>query len=392
MSSITLTYGDLFCGPGGMALGAKNIKLSSKGTRYVIRPIWAIDSDRSSCLTFKNNIVKNRSIIISGEELPKYQKSEKKLVINDTIEKIPLDCLPSVNVLGFGFPCNDFSLIGEQKGLGGKYGKLYQYGVKALNILEPDFFIAENVSGLGGKKQRNALLQIIDELENAGPCYNITLHHYHLEDYGIPQTRHRFFIIGYKDKSKEFMVPRPSGNLVSALDAIEEGIIYGEGVLNGEVKNHKIKYPNPTVSKRLLQTNPGENAWTADLDDDCKLKGVKGAKFSSIYRKLDPAKPAYTVTGSGGGGTSMYHWTMEDNKQRALTNRERARLQTFPDTFEFEGNHTEVRKQIGMAVPVKAAEIIFKAALKSFLQIEYKSILSNGNNYLSHIEEFNLNN
>ena len=76
-----------------------------------------------------------------------------------------------------------------------------------------------------------------------------------------------------------------------------------------------------------------ENAWTAKLPDHLKLN-VKGATISQIYKRLDPNKPAYTVTGSGGGGTHVYHW----KEPRALTNRERARLQTFPDDFKFHGS------------------------------------------------------
>lgn len=100
---------------------------------------------------------------------------------------------------------------------------------------------------------------------------------------------------------------------------------------------------------------PGENAFTADLPERLRLN-VKGAKISQIYKRLDPNKPAYTVTGSGGGGTHIYHYA----EPRALTNRERARLQTFPDTYIFEGSKESVRKQIGMAVPSKGAKVILK--------------------------------
>jgi DNA (cytosine-5)-methyltransferase 1 len=81
--------------------------------------------------------------------------------------------------------------------------------------------------------------------------------------------------------------------------------------------------------------------------------------MSHRYRKTHPDKPAYTVTASGGGGTHGYHW-----EDRALTNRERARFQTFPDWFEFVGGKESVRKQIGMAVPPVGAEIICKAVIK----------------------------
>ena len=95
--------------------------------------------------------------------------------------------------------------------------------------------------------------------------------------------------------------------------------------------------------------------------------------LSQIYKRLEKDKPAYTVTGSGGGGTHMYHWS----EPRALTNRERARLQTFPDNFVFMGNKESQRKQIGMAVPVLGAKVIFDALLKTHLGIQYKSIEPN---------------
>ena len=102
---------------------------------------------------------------------------------------------------------------------------------------------------------------------------------------------------------------------------------------------------------------------------------VKGAKISQIYKRLDPTKVSYTVTGSGGGGTHIYHW----NEPRALTNRERARLQTFPDDYIFYGSKESVRKQIGMAVPCEGAKIIFEAIIKTFANIPYDHIESNIN-------------
>ena len=123
------------------------------------------------------------------------------------------------------------------------------------------------------------------------------------------------------------------------------------------------------VIERLKYIPPGENAWYEGIPKELRLN-VKGAKMSQIYRRLDPKKPSYTITGSGGGGTHGYHW--EEN--RALTNRERARLQTFPDSFIFEGSKESVRKQIGMAVPPKGAQIIVEAVLKTFAGISYNWI------------------
>ena len=124
--------------------------------------------------------------------------------------------------------------------------------------------------------------------------------------------------------------------------------------------------------ERLRYIRPGQNAFTANLPEHLQLH-VKGAKISQIYKRLDPDKPAYTVTGSGGGGTHIYHYS----EPRALTNRERARLQTFPDSFVFCGSKEEVRKQIGMAVPCRGAQVIFEAILKTFAGIKYASIPCN---------------
>lgn len=115
------------------------------------------------------------------------------------------------------------------------------------------------------------------------------------------------------------------------------------------------------------------NVWQAEeaglLPPELCLN-VKGARLSQIYRRLDSKKPAYTITGSGGGGTHVYHWS----ENRALTNRERARLQTFPDDFVFCGSKESVRKQIGMAVPCDGAQLILEALLKTFEGQDYESV------------------
>ncbi len=121
--------------------------------------------------------------------------------------------------------------------------------------------------------------------------------------------------------------------------------------------------------ERLSHINPGENVWKEGLPKHLQLN-VKKTKLSQIYKKLHPDKPSYTITGSGGGGTHGYHYA----ENRALTNRERARIQTFPDDYKFYGTKESVRKQIGMAVPVKLSEVVFEAILKTFAGIDYESI------------------
>ena len=166
----------------------------------------------------------------------------------------------------------------------------------------------------------------------------------------------------------KFKIPKPTtlNRFKNCKDAITEPPI------NSDCPNHDFTKQSTNVIKRLKHIKPGENAWTADLPENLKLN-VKGAKLSMIYKRLDPEKPAYTITGSGGGGTHVYHWI----ENRALTNRERARLQTFPDDFIFHGSKESVRRQIGMAVPVDGVRYILEAILKTFANVKYASIESN---------------
>ena len=125
------------------------------------------------------------------------------------------------------------------------------------------------------------------------------------------------------------------------------------------------------IDHRFLKLFGNSEYGTIPWDIRAKLcLNVKGARLSQIYRRLDSKKPSYTITGSGGGGTHVYHW----KESRALTNRERARLQTFPDDFVFCGSKESVRKQIGMAVPCDGAQVILEALLKTFEGIEYESV------------------
>jgi DNA (cytosine-5)-methyltransferase 1 len=139
--------------------------------------------------------------------------------------------------------------------------------------------------------------------------------------------------------------------------------------ISKNVENNKKTKQSPKVIERLKYIKEGENAFNANIPKHLRLN-VKGAKLSHIYRRLVANEPAYTITGSGGGGTHVYHW----KEPRALTNRERARLQTFPDDFVFVGTKESVRKQIGMAVPPLGAKIIFEQILKCFNQIKDPNI------------------
>ena len=340
--------GELFCGPGGIGYAAITTKIAAPD--YKIVHAWANDYDKDTCETFVRNVAKDEKTVIC--------KDIRKLDYNVLKE------ISEIDALAFGFPCNDFSVVGEQKGINGTFGPLYSYGIKALEKFNPIWFLAENVGGLKNANDGKVFKKIIYDMFNAG--YSVYPHLYKFEEYGIPQARHRIIIIGIrKDQNVIYKVPSTSfyeKKSRTCREAIENPPIAKDAL------NNELTRQSADVVKRLKHIKPGENAFTAKIPDDLKLN-VVGAKISQIYRRLDPDKPAYTITGSGGGGTHVYHW----KENRALTNRERARLQTFPDDFIFCGSKESVRKQIGMAVPVDGVKIIFEALLNCFADIEYKS-------------------
>ncbi|AND40649.1 DNA cytosine methyltransferase [Cytobacillus oceanisediminis] len=349
--------GELFNGPGGLSLGAKNAKVIHPltGEEWKIEHLWSNDYDGSACETFALNICGDIN---------------DPSVHHGSVEELPIgnkEILGEIDCFAFGFPCNDYSQVGEKHGLNGTFGPLYSYGVKVLKEYQPKFFVAENVGGLQSANEGQAFIQILTELEECG--YKLTPHLYKFEEYGVPQARHRIIIVGIRnDLSKEgveFKVPAPTtpDKYKTSLEAITYPAI-PEGAPNHEMPKHTKK-----VKDMLMQIPAGENAWYPGIDEHLRLN-VKGARLSSIYKRLDPNRPAYTVTGSGGGGTHMYHW----EEPRALTNRERARLQTFPDDFIFCGSKEKVRKQIGMAVPPQGAQIVFEAILMSFAGMSYKAV------------------
>lgn len=353
---IVFKLAELFCGPGGLSLGAVSASLDSGNERYSVKPVWANDIDPDACKTHSKNI----------------HPDNPSAVVCAPVEEIDFKKVPHFDALAYGFPCNDFSVVGERKGFEGEYGPLYTYGVKAIHIHNPKWFIAENVGGLKSANNGLAFQRILEDLERAGKGYRLVSHLYKFEEYGVPQCRHRIVIVGIrKDLNLEFKVPAPTTpyGYVSVRTAIENPPIPKDAPNNELTKQSKI------VVKRLKYIPPGKNAWYEGIPKNLRLK-VKMAKMSQIYRRLHPDKPAYTITGSGGGGTHVYHW----DENRALTNRERARLQTFPDDFIFEGSKESVRKQIGMAVPPKGVQIIIGAILKTFAGIPYEYVKPNTTN------------
>ena len=348
----TFKLGELFCGPGGIAYGA--LRAKSDDGAFTIEHALANDYDADTCETYRKNICPD---------------SPETVYCGD-VRELDIEKLGEITAFCYGFPCNSFSNVGKHQGFENeKFGQLYWYGIEVLKKYQPKWFIAENVSGIRSAGSGDFKV-ILNDMRAAG--YKLNVHLYKAEEYGVPQTRHRVIIVGiHKDEVVKYRVPDPKTYSKCDVTAKTALANIPENAPNNEVRKLADK-----VVRRLSYIKPGENVWQAEerlgkgFPEDLKIKTK--TKISQIYRKLDPNKPAYTVTAAGGGGTFMYHWT-----DRELTNRERARIQTFPDSYEFVGNYSSVRKQIGMAVPCQLSEIVTTAVLNSFAGIEYPWIKAN---------------
>lgn len=341
--------GELFCGPGGIAYGAINAK--SNDGKYGVKHVWANDYDADTCETYRRNICPD----------------DPESVLCKDVRELDIKNLPPIDAFCYGFPCNSFSNVGEHEGLANeKFGQLYWQGIEVLKHHRPLWFVAENVSGIRSAGSGD-FKTILNDMRAEG--YRLSVNLYKAEEYGIPQTRHRIIIVGIReDLPVIFRVPSPAAYQLRDVSSARALANIPKNAFNNDVRKLSDK-----VARRLQLIQPGENVWQAqDRLGDSFPKDLRmntKTKISQIYRKLDPKRPAYTVTAAGGGGTAMYHW-----ESRELTNRERARIQTFPDDYQFVGSYKSVRRQIGMAVPCRLSEIVITAVLNSFAGIDYPSI------------------
>ena len=340
--------GELFCGPGGLAYGA--LTASSSDGQFSVEHAWSSDYDKDSCNTYTKNICANNP----------------ESVFCTDVRLLDINSLPPIDAFAYGFPCNSFSNVGEHKGLSNeKFGQLYWYGIEVLRKFKPKWFVAENVSGIRSAGNNDFHI-ILNDMKESG--YKLTVHLYKAELYGVPQMRHRVIIVGIReDLDIEFKVPSPS--IYKDIDISSATALNN---IPADCAHNEVRKLSDKVIERLSYINPGENVWQVEHKLPEHLKINTKTKISQIYRKLHPEKPSYTITASGGGGTFGYHWS-----NRELTNRERARIQTFPDSYVFSGNYSSVRKQIGMAVPCQLSRVVITAILNCFAGIPYESVNPN---------------
>ena len=313
----------IFTGGGGLDIGFHGgfSYLGKKFKKLKFDTKVAVDINSFACKTLETDSKYFKNTTVKNEDIIEYDYKQ----INGHYD-----------VLLGGFPCVSFSIVGKQAGVTDDLnGKLYESYAKYVEHFKPKVFLAENVKGILSANKGEAIKIIRKRFEDTG--YKLKIFLVNFADFGIPQLRERVLFIGVrKDIETEFIAPEITykkseyKTSFEAFEAIDTGCI-----------NHKFMRQLDSTTVKLKAIPEGGNF--KDLPPHLAVKGL----MSNIYRKLDRNKPAYTVIASGGGGTWTYHF----EEPRALTNRERARLQGFPDDFKFQGSNTEIRRQIGNAVP-----------------------------------------
>jgi len=243
---------------------------------------------------------------------------------------------PSADIIIGGPPCQPFSVGGDQKGMEDSRDG-FPIFIDAVKRLNPKVFLFENVRGLLYSNKWYFNL-IVRELSHLG--YIIDFKLINAVHYKVPQNRERLFVVGHKSN---FKFPKTYNQKTTVGNAI------------GDLMTH--------FSDESKFLNPSMDAYVAKYER---------ASQCINPRDLYPDKPARTLTcrNLAGATGDMQRVRLGDGRRRRITSHEAARLQSFPDWFDFQGNETQVYNQIGNAVPPLLALQMALAVKKCYYQSE----------------------
>ena len=319
---------EIFAGAGGMALG-----LEKAG--FEIKALVEIDKKAASTLR------KNR---------PKWNVLDK-----DVREVNFKKFRGKIDLVSGGFPCQPFSHAGNKLGFDDVRGTVFYEFARAIKEIRPKMFVAENVDALIRNDDGKTLEIIIDILQS----FNYSVHYRVLNalDYKTPQKRKRVIFVGLS-KNMKFQYPKPHKNILTLRDALKK-----------TPKSHGAGYS--AEREKILKKVPPGGSWV-DLPVPLQKKYLGKSFFSEggkrgMARRLSWDEPCLTLTCSPSQKmTDRIH----PDETRPFTVREYARIQTFPDSWKFEGSMYSQYKQIGNAVPVKFATAIGKSLYNSLIKPE----------------------
>ncbi len=344
---------DLFCGVGGLTLGFEQTK------RF--KTVFANDIDEDMCRAYGFNFPKTP---ISSDSIADI---DFKKIANK--QKIDL-------VIG-GPPCQAYSTSGKRTQNDPRVN-LYKEYFRAIKSLNPNIFVYENVKGLSSFNNGKLLEEIKNLFSSIG--YEISIHLINAVDYGVPQIRERVFIFGSK-KGINFSIPKKThykksfNNYLTIKDALSDlpriGNNSSASFYFSKPRNKYQELMRNNAPRKLMDHNSskhGKNLITSmgylpegGLKSDIPIKFRPKSGYSNSYGRLWWKKPSTTLTRNFGTPSSAR--CIHPRIDRALTTREGARLQSFPDNFKFHGSRSKKNLQIGNAVPpILSKKIAFSVA------------------------------
>ena len=350
-----LTCVDAFCGAGGLSLG-----LSKAG--FDVR--YAFDNNDVAIQTYNNFFKGHHGEVRDARTITGLEIKTKALLVNPG----ELDILPieeELDLLAGGPPCQGFSRQRKNacEGLDERNTLVLEYA-RIVSEVRPRAFVLENVDMLGLVRGQK-VFDSVRRLEE----YELFPHFYNSADYGVPQTRVRFITVGIrKDLDTEFVIPPPTvkkwktvGDVLAGLP--EPPADYSTHPKYFNHQNARVTQANTFRFSFVPQGGGWQNIpFEHRLPCHQRVNTDKGG-WPDCFGRLEWDGQCPTITGGFDSFTrGRYGHPLHD---RPLTPREAARIQGFPDSFEFIGTRAEVRKQIGNAVPPPLATAIGKAIKKA---------------------------
>jgi DNA (cytosine-5)-methyltransferase 1 len=283
--------------------------------------------------------------------LRKNHPGHEGIVLQRSMEEVSLKGR-KVDLLMGGVPCQAFSQAGERRGLEDPRGRLILDFRRLVSEGLPRVFLVENVRGLATHDKGRTLRSILELLESGG-MYRVKHKVLNAFDYEVPQKRERMIIVGVReDQKKEYFFPTPSQRKLVLRDVLE-GVPASEGIQYSEKK------------REVMGLVPEGGCWV-DLPEGIKKEYMgnalrSGGGMRGFARRLKMDEPSLTLlTSPSQKQTDRCH----PKETRPLTVREYARVQTFPDEYEFCGTVSQKYRQIGNAVPVRLAFHLARSVLE----------------------------
>lgn len=340
---------DLFSGVGGLSLGFELAGFES---------VAAIDFWDDAIKTYNHNRVNKVGTTI---DIKKFNDE----LLPTIIKKNKID-----GIIG-GPPCQGFSTARLSNAtnkiheINKERNHLYLEFYRTVEIVKPSFFVIENVRGLVSANQGEFVKDIIERFGNIG--YNVEYEILNASDYGVPQNRQRVFFVGLKNK--KFIFPEKFNYKISTKDALSDIIKtderelqeYSCNALNDYqkvmrkkskyLKNHEVTIHNEQTTSVISLVPDGGNI------KSLPAKYWEIRKYNKAFQRMNSNQPSNTIDT---GHRNYFHYC----ENRIPTARESARIQSFPDSFEFIGTKGSQYKQVGNAVPPLLAHVIAKQIIK----------------------------